>query len=212
MQTTLIRIAAFCLLLAQGASIGPLRTGNVAKQLTDQDVASLELVLGAKPWLLNGDQGQVPGTQYIQAYLPASITMATLRWGTVVTVTRVVLTTPQPWSLKSSQRYAQVAVAGRPFEQVEGDQDMNRPFAVIGSFEDAELIGLVTFLRSMPRAFPDGLGPGFPVPAEPILFVQRQTNNSVLVSLRQTSMRGQDVVLEKRGTDWIITSFSQNQA
>ena len=44
-------------------------TGDVSRQLTEQDIAALERVLpsGAKPWLLNGDPGQVPGLQWIQA-------------------------------------------------------------------------------------------------------------------------------------------------
>jgi len=57
--------------LTQAGTTVTLRTGDVARQLTEQDVAALELVLpsGAKPWLLNGDHGHTPDTQFIEAYL-----------------------------------------------------------------------------------------------------------------------------------------------
>jgi hypothetical protein len=49
----------------------PIRTGVVARQLTDEDVAGLEMVLppGSMPWLLTGDYTQFLKAQYVEAFL-----------------------------------------------------------------------------------------------------------------------------------------------
>src|SRR6267154_6470555 len=144
-------------LLPQSAGITPPRLGDVARQLTEQDVAGLEMVLpeGSKPWLLTGESGQIPGPQNIQAYLPPTTSTAILRRGPVIDVTRSGFvnrgnaTPPSTaWTVRSTVRYAQVAMTGRSFDQIQGDQDINRPFLVEGSFDDSELVGLVEFLRS----------------------------------------------------------------
>ena len=71
--------------LTQSSTTVTLRTGDVARQLTEQDIAALELVLppGGKPWLLNGDKAQVANVQYVQAFLPATVSTPALRRGTV---------------------------------------------------------------------------------------------------------------------------------
>jgi len=52
------QFAALLASLVQSAAVTPLRTGEVARQLTEQDLAALEMVPppGEKPWLLNGDR------------------------------------------------------------------------------------------------------------------------------------------------------------
>jgi hypothetical protein len=63
----------------------PLRTGVVARQLTDQDIAELEMVLptGSTPWLLNGERPQDIFVDYIEAYLSPTSTGSALRRGTI---------------------------------------------------------------------------------------------------------------------------------
>jgi hypothetical protein len=139
--------------LIQSSTAVTLRTGDVARQLTDQELAALELVLpsGATPWLLDGDPTQAPGIQSILAYLSPTTATSTLRRGTVITVTRRTLPLPlTAWAVERSWSYAQVAIPGRQFDKIEGDQDINRPFVVIGDFDDTELVSLVGFLRSNP--------------------------------------------------------------
>jgi hypothetical protein len=67
--------------LTQSNTTVTFRTGAVARQLTDQDVAALESVLpsGAKPWLLNGDPGMFAGIQSIEAYLSPTTATTALR-------------------------------------------------------------------------------------------------------------------------------------
>src|SRR5215471_13842877 len=94
-----------------------IRTGDVSRQLTQQDVAALELALpsGAKPWLLNGDPAQIDGLENIQAYLSPTTATSTLRRGPVLFVTRT--TSPSAeWFVGGSGTYAQVAIPGREFD------------------------------------------------------------------------------------------------
>jgi hypothetical protein len=137
--------------LTQSGTTVTLRTGDVARQLTEQDVAALELVLpsGAKPWLLNGDRAQFPGIQFIQAYLSPTTVTSTLRRGPVISLMRRI-SPIAAWTTERVESYAQVAIAGRKFDDIQEDQDVNRPFRVIGRFDDPELVQLVAFLRSNP--------------------------------------------------------------
>lgn len=195
------------MLLVQ-APVEPVRLGNIARQLTNQDIAAFEAELGEKPWLLNGDPSQ-DGSHYISAYLPPSFADSTTRWGGVVTFSRFLIPTAGEWKISGFPSwYAQVALPGRPFDQIQGDQDVNRPFKVIGRIGNDELIQIVTFLRSAPRlaAGPGGIGGG-QVQLLPILSVTRLANNSVSVVLRSGIQQGQRVVLEKRGGGWVVTDL-----
>ena len=178
----------------------PLRTGDVARQLTEQDVAALERVLptGGTPWLLNGDPGQIPGAEYIDAYLSPTNTTRALRRGTVITVMRRLAPVRIEWTVQRTESYAQVAIPGRNFDQIEGDQDINRPFRVIGRFDDTELFRLVEFLRSNP---PTRFGS---IRSWPILSINRKADDSVEVLLRGAVMQGQSITLRQAGKDWVI--------
>jgi len=178
------------------------RTGDVSRQLTEQDVAALERVLpsGAKPWLLNGDPAQLAGFEYIQAYLPPTSATSTLRRGTVIGVMR--RTSPlTEWTVTYSSTYAQVAIPGRAFDQIEGDQDINRPFQVTGNFDDTELVGLVRFLRSNPPTIGGEINAIRPWP---ILSVTRGADRSVQVMLRGAIMQGQSITVRQTDHDWTI--------
>ena len=75
--------------------------------------------------------------EHVEAYLAPTTTTPELRRGTVV-------------SGQLTRSYAQVAIPGRSFDQIDDEQDINRPFQVIGNFDDAELVSLVQLLRSNP--------------------------------------------------------------
>ena len=197
------QFVALLVSFVQSAATMPLRTGEVARQLTEQDIAALELVLppGEKPWLLNGDRAQYGNAQFIQAFLPATVSTLALRRGTVISVDRRnprnnLLERPKlgdPWVVKRTESYAQVAIAGRNFDQIQGDQDINRPFRVIGRFDDSELVRLIESLRSDPTPM-----------AWPILSVVRKTDDSAEVMLRGTAMHGQVIMARQAGQDWIV--------
>jgi hypothetical protein len=184
--------------LTQSNTTVTFRTGPVGRQLTDQDVAALESVLpsGAKPWLLNGDPGMFERIQSIQAYLSPTTATSALRRGTVITVTR--RTRPlTAWTVDTAQSYVQVAIPGRSYDQIDGDQDINRPFRVFGSFDNAELVHLVEFLRSNPP-------PDADIEAWPILSIIRGADDAVEVVLRGTTLSGQTITLRQTGQDWVI--------
>jgi len=186
--------------LVQSVATMPLRTGEVARQLTEQDIAALELVLPAagKPWLLNGDTAQFGNLQFVQAFLPATVSTPALRRGTVISVVR--RNPLDAWVVQRAESYAQVTIPGRTFDQIAGDQDINRPFRVIGPFDDSELVRLVESLRSDPTP----LGRDFSIQAWPILSVVRKTDDSVEVMLRGAAMQGQVIMLRQAGQDWIV--------
>jgi hypothetical protein len=159
--STIVQFVAIWALVGQSTATTPLRTGDVARQLTEQDIAAIELVLqsGGKPWLLSGDHAQYGNAQFIQAFLPATVSTLALRRGIVIWVERLNprngLERPEAgdaWVLQRTEPYAQVAIAGRNFDQIQGDQDINRPFRVFGRFDDTELVRLVDFIRSDPPA------------------------------------------------------------
>jgi len=190
--------------LVQSIATMPLRTGDVARQLTEQDIAALELVLppGSKPWLLNGDNAQVANMQYVQAFLPATDSTPALRRGTVIHLERG--NPLDAWVAQRAESYAQVAIPGRNFDQIQEDQDVNRPFRVFGRFNDTELVQLVEFLRSNPPT--PGVGPDAAIRSWPILSIIRKADDSVEVFLRGAANKGQVIMLRQAGQNWIVVS------
>jgi len=180
----------------------PLRIGDVARRMTEQDVAALELALpsGARPWLLIGVRAW---GEHVEAYLAPTTATPVLRRGTVVSGQR-------------TGSYAQVAIPGRSFDDIQGDQDINRPFQVIGHFDDAELVSLVRLLRSNPPT--RGMAS---IESSPILSIRRIEDDccdagrrfpsGVLVDLRGTDTSGQAIKLRPAGQEtpaWV--SFSED--
>jgi hypothetical protein len=196
-----LQLALLFVSLGQSATI-PLRTGVVARQLTNAEVAALEMVLpkGSTPWLLNGDH--VPfllNRQYVEAFLPPTLETPLLRRGMFVSVERRSPTSP--WVVQRTEAYAQVAIPGRRFDDIRDDHDINRPFRVIGRFEDEELVSLVHFLRSNPPT-----RGGVAIQLWPILWNKRNADDSVDVPLMEGPSHGQALTLRRSGQDWEIVS------
>ena len=209
---TLTRVLQFILFgtwLTQSVPLTTLRTGEVARQLTEQDVAALERVIpsGKKPWLLNGDPAQLASSgQLIIAYLPPNSETAIMRSGSIVGVRRGI-SPPTPWTVDFEGMYAQVAIAGRPYDQIQGDQDENRPFAVTG-VDDIELVQVVQYLRSKPVPESEPGTRWVPIQSWPILSVSRQKGDSVRIMLRENNSKGQMVTMRKAGSSWVVLSVS----
>ena len=203
----MMRIAAQIILLLaplMQSTTTPLRIGDMAREFSQEDIAGIQRTLpaDAKPWLLEGERGQIPVLQYIEVYLSPTDTTAALRRGTVITVMRRTQPTVGEWNVSRTDSYGQVAIPGRSFDDVHSEWDMNRPFRVIGRFSDDELVRLVQLLRSDPpvrRGF-DHIQPW------PILSIQRKDDDSVDVTLRGGNLRGQQVILRQVGQDWVIVS------
>jgi hypothetical protein len=207
-----ILLQVMVLTLAQ-AGASTIRTGDVARSVTAEDIASIETMVGAKPWLVDGSRplGPPAASQTIRAYFAPTTATSTLRRGAYMTFSRDLNPGPGPWrGMGSAQPYVQVAIPGRPFDQIENDDDLNRPFTVSGSFQNEELVELVSFVRSNPGVVTGGRGQGS-VGTRPITTVQRELDGSVSVGWRFDLNQGQTAILEKRGANWVVTSLRRLQ-
>jgi len=193
--------------LVQATSAVVPRTGEVARQLTEQDVKSLELVLpaDAKPWFLNGDPGQIGNSQYIEVYLAPTTTTPALRRGPVVSVMRRI-SPPTAWTARPAENYAQVAIPGRKFDEIQGDQDTNRPFRVLGSFDDNDIVQIVTALRSNSKPTGQGLNS---IQPWPILSINRESDGTARVRTRGAVMQGQFITLRYGGQTWSVVAVGR---
>ena len=180
----------------------PLRIGDVARQLSEDDVATIQRALpsGEKPWLLEGERGQMVLLESIEAYLSPTDTTPALRRGTVITVMRRTQPPVGDWNVSRTESYGQVAIRGRSFDEVNSEWDMNRPFKVFGRLSDDELVRLVQFLRSDPPVR-RGLDH---IQTSAIRSLQRKDDDSVDVTLGGSNLRGQQVIVRQDGQDWMI--------
>jgi len=198
---------ATVLAILQVTSSGPLRIGVVARQLSAQDLVEVERVAttaGGKPWLLVGREPCCPrratAVQAIEAYLPAEKATIEFRRGSIVRVFRQ--SNQQPWAVTvpapdRGGLYAQVAAPGRPLDSIIDDRDINQPFVIVGTFQDAELISIVSSIRSGNR----GLQATWP-----IISVTRVAADSARASLRsEKEVSGVDITLSLQGGNWTIT-------
>ena len=178
------------------------RTGDVARQLTDKDVAAIVAVLprDSSPWLLDGERTQFVNAEYVQAFLAPTVETQVLHRGMIVSVER--RTGAMPWVVQRTDAYAQVAIPGRSFNEIRDDHDINRPFRVIGRFDDDELVSLVQFIRSDPPT-----RGGVAIQQWPILWIKRNADDSVDVPLWEDAWHGQAITLRQNGQDWIIVSI-----
>jgi hypothetical protein len=108
-----------------------------------------------------------------------------------------------PWTIRESQSYACVPIAGRQLGEIEGEHDLDWPFVMRGEFDDDTLISIVEFIRSEPPipvpAFLNN------VPAEPIGGIARD-GDAIVVSLRpREEAMGHAVWLVRKDGRWVIT-------
>jgi hypothetical protein len=184
------------------------RLGDITRQLTDQDVTELERALptGEKPWLLIGEPGRARGLN-VAAFLQPKTATSEIRRGSAIMVRKE--PNASTWKaldridydeqIGQSTSYAQVALTGRSFDEMQGDQDLNRPFFVTGEFKDSELISLAKYVRSRPVR---------PISAGPIVGVARQQDKSVHVWVREKATVWQWLRLEQ-GHAWKLLDASQ---
>jgi hypothetical protein len=215
----------------QGGSQGsispsrPVLLGDVARDLSADDLTEIRRVLGPEGsgvWLLIGPRGQVSSVRGIRAHLTPDSATTRLRRGSVVDIlhdTAGVIarpgvppeklqSVPPAWFAARRARYAQVAVEGRRFDELHGDGDVNRPFEIVGSFDDDELIRLVRFIRTSPANM--GTGRSARIPAVrgdwPIVRVKRE-DDRILVRLRRDDHAWHEVTVEPDGSTWSVRSI-----
>ena len=202
------QLIATLALFAQSAA-APLLIGPIAERLTEQDVGAIQTALpdGTRSWLLIGDPVQAPGLEWIEAYLPATTNTPELRRGNKIGISR--WTTPSRrsgWTVERTESYAQVAIPGRNLDEITGSSDINRPFRVLGRFNDNELVSLVRFVRSDP---PTRGGESTAIKPWPIREIQRQEDDSIEVSTLGGETSGQVIKLRKDGKDWVILAVGR---
>jgi hypothetical protein len=194
---------AATLLLAQ--AFGPIRLGLGAESLSEQDIAEFQRALpDSTMWLVEG-KAPFPGLS-IAVYFAAEKTTAELRRGRMIRGYRQV-NPPGAWKLQARGNWAQVAIAGRDYNVLDGESDFNRPFQVDGEFSDEELINLVTFIRTTiaGRSRNGGVGP---LNAFPIREVTRTSKDSVRFFLAGGNGPSQGVSATQEGQGWRVTSIT----
>jgi hypothetical protein len=111
------------------------------------------------------------------------------------------------WELQEQHRYAQLVSADRTFEQITGEQDLNRPLWLRGDFTDDELIALVKFLRSRPT-WTGGTAREQIEGEWPVTVVWREADGTVVASLNKNYLEGQRVTLRQSANEWTIVTVS----
>jgi hypothetical protein len=192
MKHSLITGLLYVALFIQAPSTAPLRLGGGAQQLSESDIASIESLLpgNTKPWLYGDIAPEAQTSAAVMGvFLPATTQTSELRRGKLVTL-RWPDNAPDSrgWTIiDANGSYAQVAAAGRSFDQVQGNRAANRPFQVLGTITDADLLKIVSVARAR-SSF--GL---------PLLSIERNAQNQILVS------NGfERLVLEIQSQEWVL--------
>ena len=204
-------------LLAQIPATKAILAGDVVRQLSDRDAASIVRTLpgGEQAWLLMGTPGQ-SWAQNVVVYMQPKTTTPEVRRGYAALVTREYSGPTAAWSIRDildfdrwgfSGNYAQVAAEGRAFDQIQSEDDINRPFFVTGQLNDADLIGIAAFVRSRP-VIPNTRGK--PISSGPIISMVRQAEGTVDIWIRERAGTWQFLSL-RQGHTWSIIRVAQGR-
>jgi len=181
----------------------PMRMGDMARQLPDRDITDLvqaAKAAGLEPWVIRGHHGMYADVQAVDAFGAATVTTQEVRRGPVATLVRQrAAGVWQPWTVGSRAEYIQVAVPRKNYERIENDADINRPFRISGRYTDADIVSLVTLIRSSPGAVRGDWV---------ILSIVQQRDGTSEVMLRTDDVSGQRVTVVRQGGTWIVTSAS----
>lgn len=195
----------------QSAGHAVVKLGDIATVLSDGDVAeTLRLAdcRTASPWLLTAWRGQVGNLQSAEVFCAADAVNGALRRGQVSWVQRELKgRTWGPWSLNTRLRYAQLVPPARAFAQITGDGDLNRPFRVIGTFSDEELVNLVTFIRAKP-SWVSGETRDQVQGDWPVGVVIREPDGTVVAKLSKDRWEGQRGTFRRTADGWAIVGLN----
>ena len=209
------------LLAAQVPRGEPLVFGPQAAWLRPVDAEAVGRAVapyGGAAWLITEVRRYLQRTGEFRwsamAYVAPTITTSEFRRGRLVHVstglTAEQLADPSSWSADPTtvQEWAQVAIPGRPFEDVKNEQDENLPLWISGDITDADLVSIVRFLRSRPAiTVRPGLNLGH-VPG-PIRGIRAPAIRHPFLPAARVSLGlgggrcSYDVVLERRDSQWV---------
>lgn len=145
--------AAVALVQATGA---PIVIGKQGAVLTGADLAAISALAegsGTPIWIV--DVGAVSDVLTATVYRKPDRMSAAIRRGHLFTVTRGYAApdrSPRPWILLETgsaqpAEYAQVPIEGSEVDDVRDEVDDNRPFRVDADLGDADLLGVVSYVR-----------------------------------------------------------------
>ena len=214
-----VLVATYAVLPAQDT--GTIVFGRQAGWLRPADVDAIGRAVasdGGPPWLVT-DVRRSPADRNGEfqwsalAYVAPTSATAELRRGALVRVraalTKEELADASTWKADRSTvlQWAQVALPGRPFNDVKNEQDENLPLTISGDITDADLLSAVRFLRSGPAiTVPPGLNLGqVPGPVRGIRgpAIRHPLLPGVRVVIGRSPGCSYDIVLERRGETWI---------
>jgi len=188
------------------------RLGDIATALPDDDVAEIVRLAAcgaSPPLLLVSFRGMIANVQSAEVFCTADHANGDLRRGQLSWIRRDQFNS-DPWSrwtIQERYRYAQLP-AGRPFEQITGEQDLNRPFRLYGGeFTGEELISLVMFLRSGPK-WTGGAARQQVETKWPVTAVGREADGTIVARLSKDVWQGQRVTLRRSANGWTIVGVN----
>jgi hypothetical protein len=211
-------------LALQSTSSPVIRLGPTGDRLTDSDLDQIrQLDLGGRAvWLLEGQpRGLDPSNSwYVVAYLDPEHVRPDIRRGRLA-VLKAEMTSrdgyggPKTWTLASMGDYAQVSISTVNPGAIAGSRDPNRPFRVVGAFDDESLVDIVTFIRSGPVLTAEPQSSRGAPPAGIFRQVEKswpirsviQQGNAAEVSLLGNGFErsGQTMIVRKDGASWAVT-------
>ena len=199
-------------LVFQVAAATPAIIGDVGRQLSEQEIAEIARVVSTnafKPWLFALQRGQIGGV-FVYVYHAPTIDTPDIRRGTRTLLSRVVPSSKgvlQKWKVNGSGWYAQVAIPGRDFALINGEQDLNQPFGVGAKFSNEDLVSIAKLIRSSPLSTAPSRGSDRVEGIWPIDSVERDQKGIVAVQTRKNISSGQVVKLTKTGEQWSISGI-----
>ena len=170
-----------------------------------------------EPWLLVGDV--IPFVaEIVHAYLPPDSANAKFRRGKQVVILGArpskelgprwnVVRDDEPLSFLHKGSWAQVALPGRGFDEIEDEKDPNLPFLVNDEFSDTELTELVDAIRSRESGMDRGKAGARGGPLLPILVIARGSGGSVVIYLRLGSVEYGRVELRRNQQHWEVSKW-----
>jgi hypothetical protein len=205
LQTLLMMLIAI-----KSAAESPAFIGDLGRQLSEQELVEISRAVStndAKPWLLVGHRRQDLSREFLDVFLSPTTNTAEIRRGQLALISRRLADshgTWEEWRLNGRGEYAQVAIRGRDFGHVDGEQDLNRPFSVRGKLSNDELVTLVALMRSSPVWRAESGRMERIEGAWPILSIRQVADGTVVVRTRKNYSCGQEVKLKIEAKEWRI--------
>jgi hypothetical protein len=198
--------------LASAGAAEPYRFGPLGARLTPEDLSAIASATGVEPWAILGWYSQVlPEERYVDAFLPATTSTEKLRGGSVAHLECKPVSDEASclgWRKQPELgTYVQVPVgSGSLRDGLVVRSPSERPIRVTGSLSAADLLGLVTYIRSGPRSVFPGGGVGMAVSVDlPIQDIEEQADGTVWVRLTLDGGTGQTATVARARRGWRIT-------